>query len=108
MGRLGTVFTRVFGKNAADFVSKRLGPAMALVGIGLSGLWLAQAIATHDVRNIVFEAVNAFFSLAEAAAIGADLIVAGAYGHSRAREWLLGGATRDLLGNPQRYLLLSH
>jgi nucleotide-binding universal stress UspA family protein len=45
---------------------------------------------------------------AEAAAIGADLIVAGGYGHSRMAEWILGGATRDLLDRPQRYLLLSH
>ncbi len=28
---------------------------------------------------------------------GADLLVCGAYGHSRAREWMLGGTTRDLL-----------
>ncbi|RZA15479.1 MAG: universal stress protein, partial [Proteobacteria bacterium] len=28
----------------------------------------------------------------------ADLVVSGAYGHSRFREWLLGGATRELLG----------
>lgn len=28
---------------------------------------------------------------------GADLIVSGAYGHSRLREWLLGGVTRSLL-----------
>jgi nucleotide-binding universal stress UspA family protein len=28
---------------------------------------------------------------------GADLIVAGAYGHSRVREWIFGGVTRDLL-----------
>jgi nucleotide-binding universal stress UspA family protein len=36
--------------------------------------------------------------LAERAFIeGADLIVAGAYGHSRVREWVLGGVTRDLL-----------
>jgi nucleotide-binding universal stress UspA family protein len=28
---------------------------------------------------------------------GADLIVAGAYGHSRLREWIFGGVTRDLL-----------
>jgi len=45
---------------------------------------------------------------AEAEAIGADLIVAGAYGHSRTVEWALGGATWRLLQNPQRYLLLSH
>jgi nucleotide-binding universal stress UspA family protein len=36
--------------------------------------------------------------LAERAFIeGADLIVAGAYGHTRLREWVLGGVTRDLL-----------
>jgi nucleotide-binding universal stress UspA family protein len=28
---------------------------------------------------------------------GADLIVAGAYGHSRMEEWIFGGVTRDLL-----------
>jgi len=45
---------------------------------------------------------------AEAMAIGADLIVAGAYGHSRAAEWMFGGVTRSLTAMPQRYLLLSH
>lgn len=45
---------------------------------------------------------------AEAAAIGADLIVAGCYGHSRMNEWFFGGVTRDLLRNPQRFVLMSH
>jgi nucleotide-binding universal stress UspA family protein len=39
---------------------------------------------------------------------GAELIVAGAYGHSRFREWVLGGVTRDLLHRGRRCLLLSH
>lgn len=38
----------------------------------------------------------------------ADLLVAGAYGHSRLREWILGGVTRDLLMRPARCTLLSH
>ena len=38
----------------------------------------------------------------------ADLIVAGAYGHSRMREWALGGVTRDLLVHPRRCALVSH
>jgi nucleotide-binding universal stress UspA family protein len=38
----------------------------------------------------------------------ADLIVAGAYGHSRLREWVLGGVTRDLLLNANRCSLVSH
>jgi nucleotide-binding universal stress UspA family protein len=39
---------------------------------------------------------------------GADLIVAGAYGHSRVREWVLGGVTNDFLLNPDRCVLVSH
>ena len=39
---------------------------------------------------------------------GADLIVAGAYGHSRVREWALGGVTRELLLHGSRCALLSH
>jgi nucleotide-binding universal stress UspA family protein len=39
---------------------------------------------------------------------GADLIVAGAYGHSRLREWALGGVTRDLLLQSDCCTLLSH
>jgi nucleotide-binding universal stress UspA family protein len=41
-------------------------------------------------------------------AIGADLIVAGGYGHTRLGEWIFGGVTRDLLNHPQRFILLSH
>jgi nucleotide-binding universal stress UspA family protein len=39
---------------------------------------------------------------------GADVIVAGAYGHSRMREWVLGGVTRDLLLRAENFALLSH
>jgi len=46
--------------------------------------------------------------LQEADAFGSDLIVAGAYGHSRLGEWVFGGFTRELLLQDQRYLLLSH
>lgn len=38
----------------------------------------------------------------------ADVVVAGAYGHSRLREWALGGVTRDLLLRTERCSLLSH
>jgi nucleotide-binding universal stress UspA family protein len=46
--------------------------------------------------------------LHEAGLFGADLIVAGAYGHSRLGEWVFGGVTLDLLSQNGRYLLLSH
>jgi nucleotide-binding universal stress UspA family protein len=38
----------------------------------------------------------------------ADLIVAGAYGHNRLREWILGGVTRDLLLRPESSAFVSH
>ncbi|HEV7156722.1 MAG TPA: universal stress protein [Caulobacteraceae bacterium] len=37
----------------------------------------------------------------------ADLMVAGAYGHARLREWVFGGVTNDLLLRPRRCTLLS-
>jgi nucleotide-binding universal stress UspA family protein len=39
---------------------------------------------------------------------GADVIVAGAYGHTRFTEWVFGGVTRDLLRSGKRCALLSH
>jgi nucleotide-binding universal stress UspA family protein len=45
---------------------------------------------------------------AEAHALGADLIVSGAYGHSRLHEWVMGGVTYDLLHRPETFVLLSH
>jgi nucleotide-binding universal stress UspA family protein len=40
--------------------------------------------------------------------IKADLIVAGAFGHSRLREWAFGGVTHDLLARAERCTLVSH
>ncbi|WP_293972750.1 universal stress protein [Sphingopyxis sp.] len=37
-----------------------------------------------------------------------NLLVMGAFGHSRAREFVLGGVTRTILDNPQLPVLLSH
>lgn len=40
--------------------------------------------------------------------MGAGLVVAGAYGHARVREWALGGVTEDLLLHPKVPTLMSH
>ena len=39
---------------------------------------------------------------------GADLMVMGAYGHSRLREAIVGGATRDMLKHAQVPVFLAH
>lgn len=46
--------------------------------------------------------------LDEAIAMDADMLVLGAYGHSRAREFLFGGVTRELLAASSIPLLMAH
>ena len=41
-------------------------------------------------------------------ASGADLIVMGGYGHSRLREFILGGVTRSVLKSMTVPVLMSH
>ncbi|MDP3852432.1 universal stress protein [Phenylobacterium sp.] len=44
----------------------------------------------------------------QARSMAADLIVAGCYGHSRMREWVMGGVSQGLIHAPERFVLLSH
>jgi nucleotide-binding universal stress UspA family protein len=46
--------------------------------------------------------------LSHASDLGADLIVMGAYGRSRFREFILGGATRTILQSMTVPVLMSH
>jgi nucleotide-binding universal stress UspA family protein len=39
---------------------------------------------------------------------GSDLLVCGAYGHARAREWIFGGVTQDLLDHSPICCLMTH
>jgi nucleotide-binding universal stress UspA family protein len=45
---------------------------------------------------------------AEAHALGADLIVAGAFGHPRLWEKMLGGVTHDLLAHMRQPVFMSY
>lgn len=60
-----------------------------------------------SVENVASAAIAGVIE-AKAREVGADLIVAGAYGHPRLREKLLGGVTRDLLATMTLPLLMSH
>lgn len=64
-----------------------------------------RAEAAHTVANGIPEGEAL---LSYAADIGADLIVAGAYGHSRAREVVFGGVTQTLLGEMTVPIFFSH
>ena len=77
------------------------------------GADIAAHLARHEVRAEAAETVNGEIDtgdvlLSRAADLGADLIVLGAYGHSRAREWTIGGVTRTLLRHMTVPVLMSH
>ena len=75
----------------------------------LAGEWLgwhgvkatvqSDTAAASDVGNVF---------LSRAADSAADLIVMGIYGHSRMREFVLGGASRTLLASMTVPLLIAH
>ena len=46
--------------------------------------------------------------LEQAGRMSADLIVMGADGHSRAREWVLGGTTVEMLDKSEFPIFLAH
>ena len=73
---------------------------------------VVRALSRRDVRAeakvVESRHPDGFQLLALAAREGADLIVAGAYGHSRLGEWVFGGVTQDLLSQDQLHVLLSH
>ncbi len=64
-----------------------------------------RAEAAHTVANDIPDGEAL---LSYAADLGADLIVSGAYGHSRARELVFGGVTRTLLSEMTAPAFLSH
>ena len=80
---------------------------------GRSGAELAKHLARHGV-DVILETVDAagrsIHEALEAATRvhDSDLLVMGAYGHSRLREFVLGGATRSMVTRPPLPVLLSH
>jgi nucleotide-binding universal stress UspA family protein len=78
-----------------------------------SGAELAKHLARHSV-DVVLDEVDAkgrgIGDVFEAHVTyrNADLLVMGAYGHSRIREFILGGATKRMLARPPVPIFLSH
>jgi nucleotide-binding universal stress UspA family protein len=74
---------------------------------------VAQRLMRHGARvetEVIFKARAGVAEDLERAADrhAADLVVIGAYAHSRVREWALGGMTEDLVASSSKYVLMSH
>lgn len=79
----------------------------------LPGAEIALHLARHGVTaeaasTVATDITAGDVILSSAADLGADLIVMGAYGHTRLREMVLGGATRHLLRSMTVPVLMSH
>jgi nucleotide-binding universal stress UspA family protein len=132
-GRFETVGRRVLiGWNATREATRAVNDAMPLLAAAevvtvltidaregpdahgeLPGADISLHLARHDVKAEVERTVSAGIPagevlLSRAADLGADLLVIGAYGHSRVRELLLGGATRSILQSMTVPVLMSH
>ncbi|HKD47686.1 MAG TPA: universal stress protein [Rhizomicrobium sp.] len=88
---------------AAEEDTKRAGEEVADVV-----QWLVRHGVLAEGRALAHRGddVPQFARLMQETAPG--LVVAGAYGHGRLREWVLGGVTGDVLINPDRPVLLFH
>jgi nucleotide-binding universal stress UspA family protein len=79
----------------------------------MPGADISLHLARHGVKVQIERTVSGDLPIGEVllsrlADLAADLLVMGAYGHSRMRELLLGGATRSLLRSMTVPVLMSH
>jgi nucleotide-binding universal stress UspA family protein len=78
-----------------------------------SGAKLAKHLALHGVEAVIEDVKSNRRAIGDVFGeyVGEhaiDLLVMGAYGHSRVREFILGGATESILSQPPTWVLLSH
>ncbi|MEO8021651.1 universal stress protein [Polaromonas sp.] len=81
--------------------------------VGGEGLSLGGYLALHGVKAIWHRETQVPDLLGElllsrAFDLEADLLVMGCYGHSRAREWVLGGTSRTVLRSMTLPVLMAH
>ena len=70
--------------------------------------WLAERLPAVERVSLAEGGDTGARLLEQLQACGAEMLVMGAYGRSRASEWLLGGVTRHLLQHADVALLMRH
>jgi nucleotide-binding universal stress UspA family protein len=97
--------------DAVDVLS--MNPETSATSAGRPGDAICATLERHGVKcqATQSDASNANMGseiLRLAAAFGSDLLVMGCYGHTRVREFILGGASRDVLSQMSMPVLMSH
>ncbi len=102
-----------FLKSADKVDVSWLNPDKTEDDMDLPGAEIATVLARHNVKVLVEAIPTGGLAagealLSHASDIGADMLVMGAYGHSRMREFVFGGATRTILASMTVPVLMSH
>jgi nucleotide-binding universal stress UspA family protein len=79
----------------------------------ITGTNMARHLARHgvavEIKRLPVGSTDVQAAiLAHAADVGANFMVLGGYGHSRLREFILGGVTRSILASMPVPVLMSH
>lgn len=91
------------------FDSKRRIQGAIESGLGDVGDYLARhGVNVNVSREPSGEVEVGALALSRAADLGSDLLVMGGYGHTRLREWVMGGVSRSLLEHMTVPVLMSH
>jgi nucleotide-binding universal stress UspA family protein len=81
--------------------------------VQITGARMSEHLARHGITVNVKRIAKGDLAvedaiLSYAADSGADFVVMGGYGHSRLREFILGGVTRGMLASMTVPVLMSH
>jgi nucleotide-binding universal stress UspA family protein len=126
-GNLASISRIVVGWDSSRTAARALGDAMPLLQKAqavhvvtvrgekevASPLCLVSHLRLHGI-NAVLEELDGGGQATSSTLIGylhsrgADILVMGAYGHSRMRDFILGGVTKTLLAHPPVPIFLSH
>jgi nucleotide-binding universal stress UspA family protein len=97
--RVTVLAARCRGDNPTGEAEPGADIALHLARHGVAAEALAEAADSRDAGDVLLDAAQR---------LGADLLVMGAYGRPRWREFILGGATRHLLDRATLPVLMSH
>jgi nucleotide-binding universal stress UspA family protein len=103
-------------REGLEFIEQASRTVVLVVDPPTDGMPCADLKAHLAHHNVVAEVVTAGSEdrpiaeiiLEEARRISADLVIMGAYGHTRLREQVFGGATRDMLTTSESPILVAH
>jgi nucleotide-binding universal stress UspA family protein len=97
---------RAHDVNVLEVIDKNADQSRARRRVDDVAAWLGR----HNITAFgqVMHASNDADQIDKIWQTAADIVVAGAYGHSRFREWVLGGMTRNLLTRSRRCSFLAH